>query len=82
MARQNSCWSNGKTHVEFADWLEKRAKAFFEPNLSLIKWILRRFADSWNGPGEAENAPLLTKQIGTFSTVELLFSISKLAQDP
>ncbi len=44
-----------------------------------IKWILHKFADSWNGSGEAENAPLLTKQIDTFSTVELLFNISKLA---
>jgi len=42
-------------------------------------WILRKFADSWNGSGEAENAPLLPKQIETFSTVELLFNISKLA---
>jgi hypothetical protein len=44
-----------------------------------ILWILRKFADSWNGSGEAENAPLLTKQIDTFPTVELLFNISKLA---
>jgi hypothetical protein len=44
--------------------------------------IFRKFADSWNGSGEAENAPLLTKQIDTLSTVELLFNISKLAEDP
>ena len=25
--------------------------------------LLRKFADSWNGSGEAENAPLLTKQM-------------------
>jgi len=42
-------------------------------------WILRKFADSWSGSGGAENAPLLAKQIDTFSTVELLFNISKLA---
>jgi len=36
-------------------------------------------ADSWSGSGGAENAPLLAKQIDTFSTVELLFNISKLA---
>ena len=47
--------------------------------ISHITWILRKFADSWNGSGEAENAPLLTKQIETFSTVELLFNISELA---
>ena len=41
--------------------------------------ILRKFADSWNGSGEAENAPLLTKQIETFSTVELLFNIGSYA---
>jgi hypothetical protein len=44
-----------------------------------ITWILRKFADSWSGSGGAENAPLLAKQIDTFSTVELLFNISKLA---
>jgi len=38
-----------------------------------------KFADSWSGSGGAENAPLLAKQIDTFSTVELLFNISKLA---
>ncbi len=48
-------------------------------NFSIIKWILRKFADSWNGSGEAENAPLLPKQIETFSTGELLFNISELA---
>jgi hypothetical protein len=42
-------------------------------------WILRKFAESWNGSGEAANAPLLTKQVDTFSTVELLFNISKSA---
>jgi hypothetical protein len=42
-------------------------------------WILRKFADSWNGSGEAQKAPLLTKQVDTFSTVELLFNISELA---
>ena len=47
--------------------------------LSVKKWILRKFADSWNGTGETENAPLLTKRIYTFSTVEFLFNISKLA---
>jgi len=40
---------------------------------------LTKFADSWSGSGGAENAPLLAKQIDTFSTVELLFNISKLA---
>ncbi len=38
-----------------------------------------KFADSWNGSGEAENPPLLTKHIETFSTIELVFNISKLA---
>ena len=48
-------------------------------DVSQNTWILRKFADSWSGSGGAENAPLLAKQIDTFSTVELLFNISKLA---
>ena len=42
-------------------------------------WILRKFADSWNGSGEAENALLLPKQIETLATAKLLSNISKRA---
>ena len=64
----------GRLHVAHLP----RYQALSANRLSHIIWILRKFADSWNGSGEAENAPLLTKQIDTFSTVELLFNISNL----